>query len=140
MIDLTERLNAIQTPDLNDKYSLSLWNDNISALKDAIVDVNNSVVNPEDYVPDTVVIKPTVSTESIELEPANWIENQYSFESTYPVDIYDLEIEINGDIATEEQIAAWCKAQIRGSVAYNKIYCSVVPEINIPIFIKATEK
>ena len=109
MIDLTERLNAIQTPDLNDKYSLSLWNENISALKDAIVDVNNSVVNPEDYVPDTVVIKPTVSTESIELEPANWIENQYSFEYLLlpvpyikKVDIYDLEIEINGDIATEE--------------------------------------
>ena len=42
MIDLTERLNAIQTPDLNDKYSLSLWNENISALKNC---TNLTIIN-----------------------------------------------------------------------------------------------
>ena len=65
----------------------------------------------------------------------------YSFENIYPVATYDIEVEIDGDSCTAEQLKAWNSAQIVGSSTTNS--CKAlgdVPTIDIPIIIKAVKK
>ena len=71
---------------------------------------------------------------------SQWSENTYSFESTYPVDRYNIEIALDST-ATEEQFNAFNSAQIVGSATTNivKAY-GVTPSIDIPIIIKAVVK
>lgn len=83
--------------------------------------------------------KHTIS--SATMSASGWNSGVYSFESSYPVLTYDIEIEIDGDNCTTEQLEAWSKAQIVGSFATNS--CKAlgdVPTIDIPIIIKAVVK
>ena len=64
----------------------------------------------------------------------------YSFEETYPIASYDIEIRPN-DSCTEAQFEAWSSAQIVGSVSANT--CKAfgdIPTIDIPIVISVTPK
>lgn len=83
--------------------------------------------------------KPTITTMTMNVD--SWSSNQYSFEGTYPVSDYDISIELDGDIATEEQVEAWSSAKICGSSTGNKcIAKGDVPTIDIPIIIKVVAK
>lgn len=68
---------------------------------------------------------------------SGWSNGSYSFESTYPVSKYNIEIALN-NTATAEQFNAFNSAQIVGSATTNivKAYGST-PTIDIPIIIKA---
>lgn len=75
------------------------------------------------------------------LSAGGWSNAQYSFESSYPVATYDLEIEPNGDSCTSEQLEAWNGAQITGSASANKIKAfGDVPTIDIPVILQITKK
>ena len=69
-----------------------------------------------------------------------WSENTYSFESTYPVARYNIEIALDST-ATEEQFNAFNSAQIVGSATTNIVKAfGDVPTVDIPIIIKAVVK
>lgn len=71
---------------------------------------------------------------------ASWSGNTYSFEATYPVASYNVEVSVDGS-ATEEQIAAFTDATICGSYNSNILTAKgVVPTIDIPIIIKVVKK
>lgn len=72
---------------------------------------------------------------------ANWSNNTYSFESTYPAATYNLEIELNGDSATASQADAWAAAQILGSASTNQIKAlGGAPTDDLPVMIKVVVK
>ena len=74
------------------------------------------------------------------LSASVWSNGVYSFESTYPASIYDLEVALNST-ATTAQAEAFNGAQIVGSATSNivKAY-GVVPTVDIPIIIKVVTK
>lgn len=74
------------------------------------------------------------------LLPANWANNVYDFETTYPSTECDLEIS-PGSTCTKEQLEAYCNAMIVGGNSSNKIRAlGAVPVIEIPIKIKVVSK
>lgn len=76
------------------------------------------------------------------LDKSKWTsDNHYSFETEYPYISYDLQVEINGDIATNDQIAAFSKAIMVGSDSSNIIKATgVKPTVDIPIIIEVIKK
>lgn len=71
---------------------------------------------------------------------SQWSENTYSFESTYPVARYNIEIALDST-ATEEQFNAFNSAQIVGSATTNIVKAfGDVPTVDIPIIIKVVTK
>lgn len=87
-----------------------------------------------------VALKPTITTTT--LLASNWDSNAktYSFETDYPNASYDIEIEINGDSCTDEQLEAWIAAKPLAS-STNKINAKGdVPAIDIPIILMVTPK
>lgn len=82
---------------------------------------------------------PVMSTTT--LLSTGWVDNVYSFETDYPALSYDIEIELNGDSATEEQVDAWSSAMILGSATTNTfIALGDVPEVNIPVILRVVSK
>lgn len=72
---------------------------------------------------------------------SGWSNGAYSFETDYPNANYNIEISLDGDLATDVQIDAWNGAQILGSATTN-VYKAKgdVPTINIPIILKVVAK
>lgn len=71
---------------------------------------------------------------------SGWSDSVYSFESTYPVATYDIEVALDST-ATSEQAEAFNVAQIVGSATSNVVKAyGIVPTVDIPIFIKAVMK
>lgn len=75
-------------------------------------------------------------TAAVTMAASSWSNGEYSFESSYPVANYDLEISPNGDSITSDQMESWNNAQIVGSAVANKaISKGTVPVIDIPIIV-----
>lgn len=92
-----------------------------------------SAVSGVDYAP------PTLVTEGV-LEAAKWEGKQYSFEDIYPVNLYDLSIELSSN-ATDIQMQAAYKANMLGSATTNILTAyGAVPTIDIPIIVKVVKK
>lgn len=71
---------------------------------------------------------------------ANWQENTYSFEETYPNEDYNISVEVS-PTATVEQFEAFCAAMICGSADSNVATAiGDVPTVDIPIIIKVVGK
>lgn len=88
----------------------------------------NHCVNPSD-----TIIADTLSASA-------WSNGVYSFESTYPASIYDLEVALNST-ATIAQAEAFNGAQIVGSATSNVVKAyGEVPTIDIPVIIKVVTK
>lgn len=67
----------------------------------------------------------------------SWINGEYSFESQYPHNIYDLEICGLQNTATTAQKTAFSNGDIRGNISNNVVKsCGTVPSIDIPVIIK----
>ena len=70
----------------------------------------------------------------------SWRGNTYSFEGTYPVAVYDIEIALDST-ATEAHAEAFNAAQIVGSATSNIVTAfGEVPTVNIPIIVKVVAK
>ena len=88
----------------------------------------NHCVNPSD-----TIIADTLSA-------SVWSNGVYSFESTYPASIYDLEVALDS-IATTAQAEAFNGAQIASSATSNAIKAyGIVPTVDIPIILKVVTK
>lgn len=71
----------------------------------------------------------------------NWVNGEYSFETQFPFARYNLEIEPDGDLITDQQLDAWNKGQMVGSFSANKcIAKGDTPTMDIPIILKAQSK
>ena len=82
--------------------------------------------------------KSTISTST--MSASGWSGSVYSFESTYPVATYDIEVALDST-ATSEQAEAFNGAQIVGSATSNVVKAyGIVPTVDIPICIKAVMK
>ena len=85
-----------------------------------------------------VQLKPSIVSST--LSASSWSNGVYSFESTYPVASYDIEISLS-DGATSEQAEAFTGAIIVGSATANTIKAlGTVPTVDIPIIIKVVAK
>lgn len=76
------------------------------------------------------------------LEVSKWdsTAKTYSFEATYPNASYDIEVDIDGDRCTDEQLEAWIAAKPLAS-STNKINAKGdVPIVDIPIILTVTPK
>ena len=82
--------------------------------------------------------KPTTAT--VTMSASGWSNGTYSFESTYPVTTYDIEIALDST-ATSAQVEAFNGALIVGSATSNIIKAyGDVPTVDIPIIVKVTLK
>lgn len=87
-----------------------------------------------------VAIKPTIT--SFVLLASNWNADSksYSFETTYPSALYNINLSLSGSCTDEEELA-FLAARIRGSASGNiAIAKGTVPTINIPIILEVTER
>lgn len=80
----------------------------------------------------------TVTTAT--MAASSWSNGVYSaLQTTYPAASYDIDITVNGDSITVEQLNAWNAAQIVGSAVGNTFKAmGTVPSIDIPIIVKVT--
>ena len=116
-----------------------------------LIDYNGDIIYPQtkasavyddngDLLSNVIAYKPTITTTT--LLASNWDSSAktYSFETDYPNASYDIEIEINGDSCTDEQLEAWIAAKPLAS-STNKINAKGdVPAIDIPIILMVTPK
>lgn len=85
-------------------------------------------------------IKPTITT--MVILASNWdLDNKiYDFESTYPSLNYDIEVALDGDNATDEQINAWTEANMLSSSSNKIIAKGTIPTVDIPIILTVISK
>ena len=112
-----------------------------AALAAGTVNENELYMTEESNVDLTdFALKPTITTST--LTASNWdsTAKTYSFETDYPSKSYDIEVEINGDSCTDEQLEAWVAAKPLSS-STNKINAKGdVPSVDIPIILTVTPK
>lgn len=112
-----------------------------AALKTGLLETNGTylfVYNGTYWILIGQVTKQTVTTAT--LTASSWSNGVYSFESTYPVASYDIEVEPSATCQLA-QLKAWGKAMIVGSATANEIKAvGTVPTVNIPVIIRATAK
>lgn len=73
---------------------------------------------------------------------SNWdsTSKTYSFEADYPSASYDIEVSLDGDNATNEQINAWIVAKMLSSSSNKIIAKGTIPTIDIPIILVVKPK
>lgn len=107
--------------------------DNIPNIRKDITDIKRDVGN----IP---IITYTYAEGALLASGWDAVTKKYSFESEYPVGQYNIEIQPS-NTCTTEQLAVWSSAQLSGSVVDNVIKANgVVPNIDIPITIKAIKQ
>ena len=116
-----------------------------------LIDYNGDIIYPQtkasaiyddngNLLSNVMAYKPTITTAT--LLASNWDSSAktYSFETDYPNASYDIEIEINGDSCTDEQLEAWITAKPLSSSSNKIIAKGDVPSVDIPIILTATPK
>ena len=112
-----------------------------AALAAGTVNENELYMTEESNVDLTdFALKPTITTTT--LTASNWdsTATTYSFEATYPSTSYDIEVEIDGDHATDEQINAWVAAKMLSSSSNKIIAKGTIPTVDIPIILTVISK
>lgn len=124
-MELTTNLK-LKKPSDDDFYNVQDFNDNMDKLDEILKD---DVGGSSEYVETT-------------LDADSWdvTEKTYSFETDYPTQEYDIELNPRSPM-TEAQIDAWSAATIVGSATDN-VFTALgeVPTINIPVFLKVVKK
>ena len=89
----------------------------------------------------TNVEKLVASYAEVTLETGKWSGQTYSLEATYPSATYDIEIELSGN-ATKDIAKVWGKViPVPATDGTNVIKAlGTVPQVNIPIRVKAVKK
>ena len=74
------------------------------------------------------------------IKSINWSNGVYSFESSFPKEIFDIEIELDST-ATESQLDAWSNAKLTAVFGTNTMKAlGVVPTVDIPVIVKKVMK
>lgn len=116
-----------------------------------LIDYNGNIIYPQtkasaiyddngNLLSNVMAYKPTITTAT--LFASNWDSNAktYSFETNYPSASYDIEVDIDGDNCTDEQLEAWITAKPLSSSSNKIIAKGDVPSVDIPIILTATPK
>ena len=76
------------------------------------------------------------------LEASKWdsTSKTYSFESTYPNASYDIEVDIDGDRCTDEQLDVWIAAKPLSSSTNKIVAKGDIPTVDIPVILTITLK
>lgn len=121
--------------------SNSGWNSvDIYALPTVTTDDNGKILQVVNGVWTAVNNLSTVSATT--LLASNWdsTAKTYSFEADYPSASYDIEVSLDGDNATNEQINAWIVAKMLSSSSNKIIAKGTIPTIDIPIILVVKPK
>ena len=114
-----------------------------------LIDYNGDIIYPQtkasavyddngDLLSNVIAYKPTITTAT--LLASSWNDGAYSFETDYPNASYDIEVDIDGDNCTDEQLEAWIAAKPLSS-STNKINAKGdVPSVDIPIILTVVIK
>lgn len=80
-------------------------------------------------------------SDTILADAANWTGNTYTkFNTDYPAESYDLDLNLSGD-ATSEEEEAWESANFKSSVSDNLLVAKgTKPEIDIPVLLTIIKK
>ena len=115
-----------------------------------IVDYNGNIIHPQtitsavyddnnkNLLSNVMAYKPTITTTT--LLASNWNSNTkiYSFEADYPSAMYNIEVDIDGDNCTDEQLDAWIAAKPLKGIKNKLTAKGNVPSIDIPVIITST--
>lgn len=85
-------------------------------------------------------VLPKTSTFTLLASGWNAETSSYSLESSYSSSEYDIEISLDGDNATDEQINAWIAARMLSSSSNKIIAKGTIPTIDIPILLTLRKK
>lgn len=112
----------------------------INALPTVTTDDNGKILQVVNGVWTAVNNLSTVSATT--LLASNWDSTAkiYSFEADYPSASYDIEVSLDGDNATNEQINAWIVAKMLSSSSNKIIAKGTIPTIDIPIILVVKPK
>ena len=116
-----------------------------------LIDYNGNIIYPQtkasaiyddngNLLSNVMAHKPTITTTTLLASSWDSSAKTYSFETDYPNASYDIEIEINGDSCTDEQLEAWITAKPLSSSSNKIIAKGDVPSVDIPIILTATPK
>ena len=113
---------------------------NMYALPTVTTDDNGKILQVVNGVWTAVNNLSTVSATI--LLASNWdsTAKTYSFEADYPSASYDIEVSLDGDNATNEQINAWIVAKMLSSSSNKIIAKGTIPTIDIPIILVVKPK
>ena len=92
---------------------------------------------------DTALVDKANKTQTVQttMLAANWTDGQYSFEETYPAATYDIDVMVDGSVATAEQFEAFNAAMLTSSATTNVAKAfGDVPTIDIPVILKVQVK
>lgn len=129
--NLQNELNSKVNAEYVEKNGGKINTISVNGVKQEIIDKS---VNLE------VVIKPTIT--SFILIASNWDANSksYSFETTYPSTLYNINLSLSGSCTDEEELA-FLTARIRGSASGNiAIAKGTVPTVDIPVILEVVKK
>lgn len=115
-----------------------------------IVDYNGNIIHPQtitsavyddnnkNLLSNIMAYKSTTTTAT--LLASNWNSNTkiYSFEADYPSARYNIEIDIDGDNCTDEQLNAWIAAKPLKGIKNKLTAMGNIPSVDIPVIISAT--
>lgn len=123
-MELTPNLN-LKKPSKDDFYNVQDFNDNMDILDELLSESLSS----------TSYIEKTMNSGSWDLT-----EKTYSFETEYPSNQYDVELNPSKTM-TAAQLDAWNAAMITGDPV-NNVFTALgdVPTVNIPVFLKVVKK
>lgn len=112
----------------------------ITALPAVTTDDNGKILQVVNGVWTAVNNLSTVSAAT--LLASNWdsTAKTYSFEADYPNASYDIEVSLDGDNATNEQLNAWIVAKMLSSSSNKIIAKGTIPTIDIPIILVVKPK
>lgn len=116
-----------------------------------LIDYNGNIIYPQtkasavydnngDLLSNVMAYKPTITTATLLASSWDSAAKTYSFETDYPNASYDIEVDIDGDNCTDEQLEAWITAKPLSSSSNKIIAKGDVPSVDIPIILTATPK
>ena len=133
-IAFTTDENKLYVGDGTTNHCVSSTNDYTTAEKNKVANLPSNTNTELSKKANKATIKST------KLLASGWSGSKYTFESTYPVKTYDIEIALDNS-ATDAQAEAFNAAQIASSASVNTIRAyGIVPTVDIPICIKAVKK
>ena len=88
----------------------------------------------------TSIPKPAITATTLLASSWDSTSKTYSFEADYPSEIYDIEVDIDGDRCTDEQLDAWITAKPLSSSTNKIVAKGDIPTVDIPVILTAIPK
>lgn len=101
------------------------------------LDVNDGVL---EFRNNPIAYKLSIETSLLKSSKWDSATKTYSFETKYPSVNYDIEVDIDGDRCTDEQLEAWIAAKPLSSSTNKIVAKGDIPTVDIPVILTITPK